>query len=121
MDLLDEDALVRILQEPKNALIKQYQKLFELDGVRLEFDEAAVRAVAHESARRKTGARGLRAIMEKSMMDLMYEIPSNEEITACHITKELVENKGQARLEANGETVELLSDLEKDNSKNESA
>ncbi|MCI8373306.1 MAG: ATP-dependent Clp protease ATP-binding subunit ClpX [Lachnospiraceae bacterium] len=121
LDLLDEEALVRILKEPRNALIKQYQKIFELDGVRLEFDEDAVLAVAHESAKRKTGARGLRAIMEKSMMDLMYEVPSNEEITACHVTKALVENKGPARLEINGQIVEQLLDMEKEKADDESA
>ena len=113
--------MVRILKEPKNALIKQYQKLFELDGVRLDFDEDAVTAVAHESARRKTGARGLRAIMEKSMMELMYEIPSNEDITACHVTRELIENKGQARLEINGQEAELLPEIEKEKADDESA
>lgn len=121
LDLLDEQALVRILKEPKNALMKQYQKLFELDGVRLEFDEDAILAVAHESAKRKTGARGLRAIMEKSMMDLMYEIPSNEEITTCYVTKDLVENHGPARLEINGQVVEQLMDLEKEKADDESA
>lgn len=121
LDLLDEDALVRILKEPKNAIIKQYQKLFELDGVRLDFDDDAVRAVAHESAVRKTGARGLRAIMEKTMMDLMYEIPSNEDITACHVTKDLVEKKGQARLESNGQLIEQLPVEENKRSDDESA
>lgn len=121
LDLLDEEALIRILREPKNALVKQYQKLFELDGVRLEFEEDAMKAVAHESAIRKTGARGLRAIMEKSMMDLMYEIPSNEEITSCYVTKELIEKTGEARVEINGRQVTQLSDREVDKADDESA
>ena len=121
LDLLDEEALIRILREPKNALVKQYQKLFELDGVRLEFEEDAMKAVAHESAIRKTGARGLRAIMEKSMMDLMYEIPSNEEITSCYVTKELIEKTGEARVEINGRQVTQLSDRKVDKADDESA
>ena len=78
LDALDKEALVRILKEPKNSLVKQYEKLFELDGVKLEFDESAINAIAEKSMTRKTGARGLRAIMENTMMDLMYEIPSDE-------------------------------------------
>ena len=76
LDLLDEDALVRILTEPKSSLIKQYQRLFELDGVHLSFDEEAVREVARRSFEQKTGARGLRAIIEETMMDIMYRLPS---------------------------------------------
>lgn len=121
LDLLDEDALIRILKEPKNALMKQYQKLFELDGVRLDFDEDAAFAIAHESAVRKTGARGLRAIMEKTMMDLMYEIPSNEDITACHVTKELVEKTGEARIEINGVEVKAVPNKEIGKADDESA
>ncbi|MDO5541322.1 MAG: ATP-dependent Clp protease ATP-binding subunit ClpX [Eubacteriales bacterium] len=98
LDALDEEALVRILKEPKNAIIKQYQKLFELDGVKLDFEEDAIREIAHQSMERKTGARGLRAVMEKCMQNLMYTIPSDETITECTITKELVEGKGEAKL-----------------------
>ncbi len=90
LDLLDEDALVRILSEPKSAICKQYKKLFELDGVELTFDEDALREIAKEATERKTGARGLRAIMENVVMDLMYEMPSDEYITACKITKGVV-------------------------------
>ncbi len=90
LDLLDEDALVRILSEPKSAISKQYKKLFELDGVELEFEEGALRAIAKEATARKTGARGLRAIMENVVMDLMYEIPSDELIESCVITEEVV-------------------------------
>lgn len=88
---LDEDALVRILMEPKNALVKQYQKLFELDSVELSFEEDAIRAIAHEAFERKTGARGLRSVMERTMMDAMYQIPSDDTILSCTITKDAVE------------------------------
>lgn len=91
LDLLDEDALVRILKEPKNALVKQYKKLFELDSVELEVTDEAARVIAKQTLERKTGARGLRAIMEKIMMDVMYEIPSDENVVKCIITKEAAE------------------------------
>ncbi len=92
---LDKDALVRILKEPKNALIKQYRKLFEFDEVNLKVDEDAVEAIAELAYARKTGARGLRSIMENVMMDVMYEIPSDDNISECIITKEAVEGKEQ--------------------------
>jgi ATP-dependent Clp protease ATP-binding subunit ClpX len=91
LDSLDRDALIRILVEPKNSMVKQYTKLFELDGVGLEFDDSAIEAIADKALDRKTGARGLRAIMENVMLDLMYTIPSDESISRCVITKELVE------------------------------
>lgn len=87
LDVLDEEALVRILSEPKNALTKQYKKLFELDGVDLEFGDGAIAEIARRSFERKTGARGLRAIMEEVMMDIMYEIPSDNRIEKCVLTK----------------------------------
>ena len=87
---LDEDALVRIMTEPKNALVKQYKALFGLDNVQLEFEEEAIREIAKEAHERKTGARGLRSIMEKTMMDLMFRIPSDETMTECIVTKEAV-------------------------------
>ena len=93
LDMLDREALMRILQEPKNALTKQYQKLFELDGVALDFDRAALEAIADKALERKTGARGLRAIMEAVTLDMMYHIPSDDSITSCQITKELVDEK----------------------------
>lgn len=93
LDMLDRDALIRILKEPKNALTRQYEKLFELDGVTLEFDADALTAIAEKALERKTGARGLRAIMEAVTLDLMYHIPSDESITNCRITKNLVEEK----------------------------
>ena len=98
LDLLDEEALVKILTEPKNALVKQYKKLFELDGVELEISEDAVREIAKKSYERKTGARGLRSIMEHTMMDVMYEIPSDESIGKCIITKDVVDGEGQPEM-----------------------
>ena len=91
LDMLDREALIRILREPKNSLVKQYTKLFELDGVGLEFSDDAVEAIADKALERKTGARGLRAIMENVMLDLMYEIPSDDSISRCVIDKEIVE------------------------------
>ena len=102
LDLLDEDALVQILSEPKNSICKQYKKLFELDGVELIFDEDALREIAKEAMTRKTGARGLRAIMEETMMDLMYKIPSDESITKCTITKDTVMGDAPALLTCTG-------------------
>ena len=100
---LDEQMLVRILCEPKNALIKQYARLFEMDGVKLEFDKAALDAIAETSLARKTGARGLRAIMEDIMMDTMFRVPSDDTIKGCMITKDVVEGKGQPLYECDGE------------------
>ena len=92
---LDRDALVRILREPKSALVKQYQKLFAFDDVKLTFEDDAIEAIADQAFERKTGARGLRSIMEKVMMDVMYNIPSDDTIVECIITKEAVEGKGE--------------------------
>ena len=97
LELLDEDALVRILTEPKNAIIKQYQRLFELDDVKLEFTPDAVRAIAHMAVERKTGARGLRSIIEAVMMDMMFEIPSDSGVGICTVTEDAV--KGTAKPE----------------------
>ena len=94
---LDREALIRILKEPKNALIKQYQKLFAFDEVDLEFEEGAIEAIADKAFERKTGARGLRSIMESVMMDLMYQIPSDETIGRCVITREAVEGTGEPK------------------------
>lgn len=99
LDSLDKTALKRILREPKNSLIKQYRKLFELDGVELEFQDEAVEAIADKSLERKTGARGLRAIVENTLMDVMYRIPSDETIRKCTITKEAVDKTGEPLLE----------------------
>ncbi|HOB12040.1 MAG TPA: ATP-dependent protease ATP-binding subunit ClpX [Syntrophomonadaceae bacterium] len=93
LDALDIDALVSILTEPKNALVKQYKKLFELDGVDLEFTDDALQAVAEEAMRRNTGARGLRAIIEDIMLDVMYEVPSRMDVTKVVITKDVILKK----------------------------
>ncbi len=86
---------MRILKEPKSALIKQYQKLFEFDNVKLTFEPDAIDAIAEKALERKTGARGLRSIMESIMMDIMYEIPSDDTIESCVVTKESVEGTSQ--------------------------
>ena len=91
LENLDEDALMRILTEPKNALTKQYMRLFEMDGVELTFDEDALLEVAKKAIERKTGARGLRAILEDVMLDIMYDIPSREDISTCRITKDVID------------------------------
>jgi ATP-dependent Clp protease ATP-binding subunit ClpX len=93
LEPLNEDALVRILTEPKNALVKQYSKLLEMDNVELTFDREALEAIAQEAISRKTGARGLRAIIESIMLDVMFELPSREDVTTCTVTKETVQNK----------------------------
>lgn len=98
LDSLDEEALIRILKEPKNSLTKQYDKLFELDGVQLEFQDEALETVARKSLERKTGARGLRAIMEHTLMDLMYKTPSDDTIRKCIVTKEAVEGTGEPEI-----------------------
>jgi ATP-dependent Clp protease ATP-binding subunit ClpX len=90
---LDKDALVKILTEPRNALIKQYQKIFEYENVTLTFTKDALEAIAEQSLQRKIGARGLRLILEDLMLDLMYQLPSRSDITECVITREVVENK----------------------------
>lgn len=92
---LDREALIRILKEPKSALIKQYQKLFEFDDVELKFEDDAIETIADKALERKVGARGLRSIMESVMMDVMYQIPSDESIKTCIITKEAVEGTGE--------------------------
>ena len=95
LDELDKDALVRILTEPKNAIVKQYQGLFGLDDVELSFTQEAIEAIADKTIKRKTGARGLRAIMETAMMDLMFRIPSDDTIETCVVTKEMIEGTGE--------------------------
>ncbi|MGD1803934.1 ATP-dependent protease ATP-binding subunit ClpX [Dapis sp. BLCC M126] len=95
---LDEETLMAILTEPQNALVKQYQKLLRMDNVKLEFDEEAIRAIAKEAFRRKTGARALRGIVEELMLDVMYELPSRKDVTRCTITKEMVEKRSTAEL-----------------------
>lgn len=105
LDSLDEETLVRILREPKNAIIRQYQALFSLDEVELEFTEDAVREVAKKSFERKTGARGLRSILESVMNEVMFEIPSDDTISKCIITKEAVDGTGKPVIEYRTEQV----------------
>ncbi|MCH5584652.1 ATP-dependent protease ATP-binding subunit ClpX [Shimazuella sp. AN120528] len=98
LEPLDEHALIQILTEPKNALVKQYSKLLEMDSVELHFEEEALEAIAAEAIKRKTGARGLRAIIESIMLDVMFDLPSRDDVTKCSITKESVVNKEAPKL-----------------------
>ena len=98
LEPLDEATLVAILTEPRNALVKQYQKLLRMDNVQLEFDEDAIKAIAQEAYRRKTGARALRGIVEELMLDVMYEIPSRKDVKRCRVTREMVEKRSTAEL-----------------------
>lgn len=101
LEPLDEGTLVRILSEPKNALVKQYQKLLELDNVALQFEPGALEAIAREAIKRNTGARGLRAIIEGIMLDVMYEVPSRDDVTDCVITQKVVEEQVAPELGSN--------------------
>ncbi|HOB20559.1 MAG TPA: ATP-dependent Clp protease ATP-binding subunit ClpX [Candidatus Atribacteria bacterium] len=105
LNSLNEEALISILTEPKNALVKQYQKLFEMDGVSLEFEEEALKVIAKKAIERKTGARGLRAILEEIMLNVMYEIPSRGDVEKCIITKDTILN--------NMEPILILADSQK--------
>ena len=98
LDLLDEEALMRIITEPKNAMVKQYKKLLEFDGVELVFEEDAIREIAKQSAERKTGARGLRAIMEKTMLDTMFAIPSEDKAVKCIVTVAAVKGEEKPQI-----------------------
>jgi len=98
LDLLDENALMRIITEPKNAMVKQYKKLLEFDGVELEFEDEAIREIAKQSAARKTGARGLRSIMEKTMLDTMFTIPSEEKAVKCIVTVAAVKGEEKPQI-----------------------
>ena len=99
LDPLSTEDLVRILTEPKNALVKQYKKTFELDGIDLEFDEDALHAVAEKAMERNVGARGLRSIMEKALLNIMFDLPSEENAVSCVFTKECVEGDGEPLIE----------------------
>ena len=99
LDALTKDMLVKVLSEPKNAILKQYQKLLELDEVKLNFDEDALEAIAEKALEKKTGARALRAIIEEFMLDIMYEIPKDDDIGAVTITRAYIEQKGAPRIE----------------------
>ncbi len=98
LDSLDEDALVRILKEPKNSIVKQYQKIFEIDGVELEITDEALKEVAQEAIEKETGARGLRAILEETMMEVMYQIPSMTDVEKCVVDKNCVKNRKMPKL-----------------------
>ena len=111
MDGLDEDMLVKILKEPKNAILKQYQKLLALDEVKLEFDDDALHAIARKALEKDTGARALRSIIEEFMLDIMYEVPKDENIGTVTITKEYVEGTGGPRIEIRSEHVEGSSSI----------
>ncbi|MBU9721953.1 MULTISPECIES: ATP-dependent protease ATP-binding subunit ClpX [Bacillaceae] len=115
LEPLDEEALVEILTKPKNALVKQYQKLLELDEVELEFSDGALREVAKQAIERKTGARGLRSIIESIMLDVMYELPSREDIAKCKITDETVKNNKRPILES--EDGKVITDEKKEDNK----
>ncbi len=112
LDPLDSEAFVRILKEPRNALVKQYEKIFEIDGVALEFKDNCLQAIAEEAMNRNTGARGLRAIMEETLLDVMYDLPSRDDIDRCVITREVV---------VNGESPMLVTKNNKRKKKEESA
>jgi ATP-dependent Clp protease ATP-binding subunit ClpX len=95
LEELDQEALVRILREPKNSLVRQYQKIFEFEGVELKFTDGAQEAVAREALKRNVGARGLRIILEELMLELMYNVPSQRDIKQCLINEEVVESRVQ--------------------------
>ncbi len=118
LDSLDRDALVKILTEPKSSICKQYKKLFELDGVELEFTDEALLAIADEAMERETGARGLRSIIEEATLDMMYEIPSNENITKCVVTKEVVTEGAAPELTISDSPVEKKQPKKKISKKN---
>ena len=108
LESLTEDMLVQILQEPKNAILKQYRRLLELDEVKLEFEEGALRAIARKALEKDTGARALRAIIEEFMLDIMYEIPKDDNIGEVVITREYVEHTGGPRIIMRGQEVPTL-------------
>ena len=99
LEALDEESLVRILKEPKNALTKQYHKLFELESVRITFEESALRAVAHKALKRGTGARGLRAILEEVLMNVMFDLPSRDDVVEVKVTEACILNGAPPMLE----------------------
>ena len=98
LDGLDEDALVKILTEPKNALVKQYQRMFSMDGVELTFTKEAIERVAKEAEERKTGARALRSIIEEAILDVMFELPSMDNVRKCIVDEEVIEKKAKPKL-----------------------
>ena len=117
---LDKEALIKILVEPKNSLVKQYQKLFEIDGVELVFEQEALEAIVDKAIERKTGARGLRSIIEEIMRDIMFEIPSNPNIEKCIITKATVSDNAEPEIviNENKERLKPVGEEKKANAKN---
>ena len=107
LDALDEDALVRILTEPRNALVRQYQQLVEMDGAQLEFEEDALRAIAKQAIERKTGARGLRSIIENALLDTLFDLPGQDNVRKCIVTKATIEKGEKPRLEYGEQTPKL--------------
>ena len=107
LDALDEDALMQILTEPKNALVKQYQKLVEMDGPELEFEQEALRAIAKQAIDRKTGARGLRTIIENAMLDTMFDLPGRKDVRKCVVTKDVIEEGKSPTLELGEAPIKL--------------
>ena len=119
LSALTEEALISIMTEPKNALVKQYKKLFELDGVELEIDEGAIREIAKKAIARKTGARGLRTIFEKTMTNIMFDIPSREDIVKCVVTADTVRNETEPKLVMDETKNKRLKTRAEEESKNE--
>ncbi|MBE5786987.1 MAG: ATP-dependent Clp protease ATP-binding subunit ClpX [Clostridiales bacterium] len=119
LDALDEDALVQILTEPRNALVKQYQKLMELDEVELAFEDDALRAIASQAISRKSGARGLRAIIEGALLDTMFDLPGRTDVRRCTITKDVIEEGKPPRLELLSDVPEALPRTKRTNAKKE--
>ena len=111
LESLTEDMLVKILQEPKNAILKQYRRLLELDEVKLVFDNGALHAIAKKALEKDTGARALRAIIEEFMLDIMYEIPKDDNIGEVIITKAYIEHTGGPRILMRGQEIPLLDAL----------
>ncbi len=111
LDGLNKEALVKILKEPKNAILKQYQKLLELDEVKLEFDEGSLEAIAEKALKKETGARALRALIEEFMLDIMYEIPKDDNIGRVTITREYIEGTGGPVIDIRSNSVQRIEDL----------
>ncbi len=116
LENLDEDALVKILTEPKNALVKQYARLMELDGMELEFEPAALREIAHMAIERKSGARGLRAIMEKALLDTMFELPVREDIAKVVVTPQVIRDGAKPTLVPGVPQKRLAAKMHRDDS-----
>ena len=110
---LNENDLMRILTEPKNSLVKQYKKIFSMDGVELVFKNDALKTISDMALKRKTGARGLRSIMEEIMLEVMFDIPARKDIKKCVITKEVVESKINPLLITDAENSDFIEDKEK--------